>query len=36
MPEAGLVEKEEGKYAATKLGREKIEGGKDDQVKTDL
>ncbi|GAG97825.1 unnamed protein product [marine sediment metagenome] len=36
MLEAGLVEKEEGKYAATKLGREKIEGGKDDQVKTDL
>lgn len=36
MLEAGLVEKEEGKYAATKLGREKIEGGKDDKVKTDL
>jgi len=36
MLEAGLVEKEEGKYAATKLGREKIEGEKDDQVKTDL
>ena len=36
MLEAGLVEKEEGEYAATKLGREKIEGGKDDQVKTDL
>lgn len=36
MLEAGLVEKEEGKYAATRLGREKIEGGKDDQVKTDL
>ncbi len=36
MLEAGLVEKEEGKYVASKLGREKIEGGKDDQVKTDL
>jgi len=36
MLEAGLVEKEEGKYAATKLGREKIDGGKAAQVKTDL
>lgn len=26
MLEAGLVEKEEGKYAATELGREKIKG----------
>ena len=36
MLEAGLVEEKEGKYAVTKLGREKIEGGKDDQTKTNL